>query len=127
MIAVDTNILVRYLVADDRLQAERAGALIEESRGVFVGQVVLCELVWVLEGAYGAKKSDLLSTLRGLLAADRFVVERPAEVSTAVNRWAEGKAGFSDYLLGEVAGAHGAGVTYTFDRVLSRSSGFAAA
>jgi predicted nucleic-acid-binding protein len=54
VIALDTNVLVRYIVRDDEPQAAMATALIEtecttETPGL-VTLVVLCELVWVLRG-----------------------------------------------------------------------------
>jgi predicted nucleic-acid-binding protein len=129
VIAIDTNVLVRYLVADDQRQAERARRLIdsahEAGEKVFVGQIVLCETVWVLEGAYRARKSDLLATLQGLLESDLYELERPREVRRASDLFAQGKADFADYLLGQVARADGAAVTYTFDRQLKGESLFA--
>ena len=55
MIALDTNVLVRYLVADDAGQAEAAQALLAgltAERPGFVCREVAVELVWVLERAY---------------------------------------------------------------------------
>lgn len=56
MIALDTNVLVRYLVEDDPKQSAAAARAIERAtaRGeeIFIGQIVLCELVWVLSHAY---------------------------------------------------------------------------
>lgn len=47
MIAIDTNVVVRYLVADDTEQFERAAALIE-GRPVFVCTTVILKVEWVL-------------------------------------------------------------------------------
>ena len=56
MIALDTNVLVRFLVEDDKAQAAAAAALVKRSiaagEALFVADVVLCEVVWVLEVAY---------------------------------------------------------------------------
>ena len=52
MIALDTNVLLRFLVADDVAQQERAARLIasaiQKEELLFVGDVVMCEAVWVL-------------------------------------------------------------------------------
>jgi predicted nucleic-acid-binding protein len=49
MIALDTNVLVRFLVEDDEAQTERAKAFvanaIEANDPCFISAVVLCELV----------------------------------------------------------------------------------
>ncbi len=57
MIGLDTNVLVRFLVEDDAEQAVRAKGVvrraIERDEKLFVSDVVVCELAWVLERAYG--------------------------------------------------------------------------
>jgi len=75
MIGLDTNILVRYIVRDDKKQASAATRLIEsecteESPG-FVSQLVLAELFWVLSRGYEYPKSILVSVLTKLLSAVR--------------------------------------------------------
>lgn len=57
MLGVDTKLLVRYIVRDDPRQTAMATRFIErllarENPG-FIGNIVLCELVWVLESVYG--------------------------------------------------------------------------
>ena len=57
MIGLDTNILVRYLAQDDALQSPIATQIIEsqltEANPGFVSVVVMVEIVWVLDRAYG--------------------------------------------------------------------------
>ena len=64
MTGLDTNVLVRYLTEDDPGQARKAAACINSAvaRGerCFLSPVVLCELSWVLLGAYEVSKADLL-------------------------------------------------------------------
>jgi hypothetical protein len=56
VIALDTNVLVRYLVEDDAKQTALAAALIEraiaDDESLYVSDVVVCETVWVLSVAY---------------------------------------------------------------------------
>ena len=53
MIALDTNVLLRFLVADDAAQNRRAAEFIEtvlENKGtLYISDIVLVETVWVLE------------------------------------------------------------------------------
>jgi predicted nucleic acid-binding protein len=51
-IAVDTNVLVRYLTWDDEEQAVEAAAVLESGDVIVISTIVLCELVWVLKRAY---------------------------------------------------------------------------
>ena len=81
MIAIDTNVLVRYLVADDPEQFQRATALIE-SETIFVCLTVFLEVEWVLRARY---------RLSGV------AVEDPAALTQALD-WAEQGMDFADAL-----------------------------
>ena len=50
MIAVDTNMLLRYLLNDDAAQADIAASLIKGSDTVLITDVVLVETLWTLSG-----------------------------------------------------------------------------
>ena len=56
MIALDTNVLVRFLVADDEEQNQRATELIEaaiqKEDALYISDIVLVETVWVLSRSY---------------------------------------------------------------------------
>jgi predicted nucleic acid-binding protein len=52
MIAVDINVLVRFLVRDDAMQATRAAALTRADE-IWVSKTVLLETEWVLRSLYG--------------------------------------------------------------------------
>ena len=107
MNGLDTNVLVRYVTADDPEQAEAARAVIEgaERRGerLFVSGIVLCELVWVLRGgAYGYGKEAIAGALSGLLDSPVFEVQQRNLVRRALASYRDGHADFADYLLGLV-------------------------
>jgi predicted nucleic-acid-binding protein len=50
MIAIDTNILVRYITQDDLQQAEAAENLLaiynNKPQSIFINNIVLCECIW---------------------------------------------------------------------------------
>ena len=50
MIAIDTNVLLRYLLWDDKTQAAKADKLINGSTPVLITDVVLVEALWILKG-----------------------------------------------------------------------------
>lgn len=128
MIAFDTNVLLRLLLNDDAGQAREAQDLIDRavaaSDRVLLPDIVLCELERVLESVYEFPRARIATTVRRLLDAQEFAFTNRTAVRQALERYATGKADFSDYLLGESATVAGATTTYTFDRVLSRSAGF---
>ena len=120
MIALDTNVLVRYLVRDDPRQTRAATRVVETSCTVetpgFVTLVVLCELVWVLERGYRYSRIQIAALVRGLLSADDLSIERSELAWQALNAFEEGPADFADYVIGGTARAAGAETTVTFDR-----------
>ena len=63
MKGLDTNVLVRYLVQDDPKQAALATRYIERhctaDNPCFIGQIVLCELAWVLESNYQQSRTEV--------------------------------------------------------------------
>ena len=128
MIAFDTNVLLRLLLNDDADQAGQAQDLVDRaiaaSDRVLLPDIVLCELERVLESVYDFPRARVATTVRRLLDAEEFAFVNRAAVARALDRYTNGPADFSDYLLGESATPAGATTTYTFDRVLSRSSGF---
>ena len=68
VIALDTNVLVRYLVDDDAKQAEAARALLDAltpARPGFVCREVMVELVWVLRRTYGHTPERIAAVLEG--------------------------------------------------------------
>lgn len=126
MTGVDTNVLVRYLVQDDAAQARKAAAFLERENasGFFLGQVVLCELVWVLSFAYGYRKVEIMAVLRQLLRTAQFVIEGPEAVRRAIDRYDQGSGDLSDFLILESALEGGCDSVVTFDRKLHRTPGF---
>ena len=62
MLAVDTNVIVRYLTRDDPEQFARASALIR-SEDVFICTTVLLECEWVLRGAYRYSRDRIADAL----------------------------------------------------------------
>lgn len=130
MIGIDTDILVRHLVQDDDQQAVRATALIEgrltrETPG-FVNRIVVVELIWVLEGAYGYARDVVADLVERMLRTAELIVEDADDVSEAVRRCRGTGADLADLLLAIGNLRHGCLETYTFDRRAARTVGFAA-
>ena len=119
MIALDTNVLVRYLVRDDAEQAEAARMLMEElteERPGFVCREVMVELVWVLRRTYGISRSRVADVLEELVISSELMIEAGTEVASAAHRYRQGIADFSDLMISAAAERSGASALYTFDR-----------
>ena len=129
MRGLDTNVLVRFLTADDPEQAEAALRLVEiaESTGerLHISTIVLAELVWVLLGGrYARTRKEVADALGALLDATVFEIQDRDLVRRAVTAFRAGPADFSDYLIGEHDRRAGCTSTLTFDGRLAGSTGF---
>lgn len=128
MIGLDTNVLVRYLVRDDKKQAEKASNCIrnaaEKEIGCFINHIVLCELVWVLESAYDFRKEEITGVLEKILVTRQFIIQDKDVVRRAVYDYGQGKGDLADYLIGGVNHMLGCDMTFTFDRSLRNSPAF---
>ena len=125
MIGLDTNVLIRYLTKDDEAQWQQAQQIIESGQQCFIANIVLCEIVWVLKGeAYQYTKDDIIKTLEAMLSCESFEFENRSAFYQALQRTKQGRADFSDYLIGAIAIQSGASHTTTFDRKLKDEKGF---
>ena len=96
MLAVDTNVLVRYLTRDDAGQFARAKALIE-SNDIFVATTVLLETEWVLRRSYRYNDAAILEALRSIAGLPRVTLEEPVSAFQAFD-WLERGMDFADAL-----------------------------
>ncbi|NJN22851.1 MAG: type II toxin-antitoxin system VapC family toxin [Leptolyngbya sp. RL_3_1] len=125
MIGLDTNLLVRYLTRDDERQWRQANDLIQQNQPCFIANIVLCELVWVLRGAnYRFQKEEITRTLEAMLHSAAFEFENRSTVDQALQRYKQGKADFSDYLIGATSRQVGCTETASFDGKLKGEQGF---
>jgi predicted nucleic-acid-binding protein len=124
----DTDVLVRFLVADDPDQASRAANLFArataEGERLFVPQIVVCELVWVLGYAYEKSRSEIAAGLATLLRARQLAFEEVDQIRTALERFAAGDGDLADWLIWGRSRAAGAERVVTFDGRLLRSPEF---
>ena len=129
MIALDTNVLVRFLVEDDAVQSRAATAVITRAgradEPLFVSDIVLCEVVWVLSVSYAAPKADIAAAIRKLLHARQLTFRASDVLLRALEAYAAGKGDFADYLVRENARAAGCDSVLTFDKSLLKEPGFA--
>lgn len=77
-LAVDTNVLVRAVLQDDRKQARAAAKLLKDADLIAVSLPCLCEFVWVLKRGAGLAISDIARAIAALMAAGNVDMNRPA-------------------------------------------------
>lgn len=119
MIGLDTNILLRYLAQDDRMQSRRATEIIErrltEEEPGFISLVCILEVVWVLKSLFKRTREEIANDIEMLLAADTLEVQNEQEVYYAVVSLRTGIESFEDALIGSLGAWRGCEATLTFD------------
>lgn len=76
MIAVDTNVLLRYLLDDDPKQSKKASAIITGADNVLITDVVLTETIWTLKGKkYKLDKESIIKVINTLFEEPNIIFE----------------------------------------------------
>ena len=96
MLAVDTNVVVRYLTRDDAEQFAKASALIG-SDDVYVCTTVLLETEWVLRRGYRFGRQRIIAALAAFAGLPRVTLEDPALAAKALD-WTRNGMDFADAL-----------------------------
>jgi predicted nucleic-acid-binding protein len=113
MPALDTNVLVRYVVQDDPRQARVAQRYIEQSANqdvsLFLPTSVILETEWVLRSVYLFSKDAVMDVFVGLLDAREMIFQDEPSFERAVFLYREHNIDFADCL--HLATAH------TFDHL----------
>lgn len=118
MIAVDTNVLLRYILNDDEAQFALASSFFKArtvQNPAFVGLIVLCEMAWSLRRRYGFSREQVRSVVMRLFETAEVQIEAEAEISPLVSG-ADMKADIADLLISHCAGRSGCAATVTLDR-----------
>lgn len=121
MIAIDTNVLVRFIVADHPEQFECALAMMRDKK-IFVGLTVFLETEWVLRSAYRATREEVASAFLGVAGLENVTVEFPGVLMDAINAHRKG-LDFADALHMASAAEANIAEFRTFDEDLRKRSG----
>jgi predicted nucleic-acid-binding protein len=116
VLAIDTNVVVRYLTRDDIEQWRRAEALIH-GEATFVAMTVLLETEWVLRSGYGYAPAEVVRALAALAGLPRVTIEDPPRLAQALD-WTTAGMDFADAL--HLSAAHGCEAFASFDQDLAK-------
>lgn len=124
MKAIDTNILIRFLVGDDELQAKKVYSIFKnaesEKKELFVPLLVILEMIWVLESVYDISRAEILDAISDLLLMPIFKFGQQSALQQLVHSAQGNQYGLSDLLIAHSAKANGCEVVITFDKNASK-------
>jgi len=93
MIAIDTNVLLRYLLDDDAKQSKKASAIITGSDNVLITDIVLIETIWTLKGKkYKLDKESIIKVINTLFAEPNIIFEDGQTVWRALSDYTNAKS-----------------------------------
>ena len=127
MAALDTNILVRYLIRDDAAQLAAAQRLIRryvrDQQTLFVPITVTLELEWVLRSNFGYAKQVAVRALSDLFSAAELLFESERALEVALELYRNSAADFADCLHIALAAQSGETPVWTFDKDAAKVRG----
>lgn len=127
MPALDTNVLVRYIVQDDSPQLEAARRLIRkcvsEQQTLFVPVTVTLELEWVLRSNFGYAKVETIRVLSDLFSAAELSFASEQALEVALDLYRHSTADFADCLHIALAAQAGERPLWTFDKAAAKVGG----
>jgi predicted nucleic-acid-binding protein len=114
MIAVDTNVILRFLLKpvdshNPNWQVEQVEYLINQSDKVFISDIVIVEMEWILEGVFACNRKEIATLLRTLANNTKFCFQNWAVLNCALLDYSEhSKVELSDCLIARQAKNNGA-------------------
>lgn len=127
MYGLDTNVLVRFLLRDNLIQAEQAKAAIEDAvaggKSIAVSLLTILETEWVLRACAKLSKVDVITTFRKLLEARDLQIELEEVLEAALYYYESSKADFADCLISSRYIDLKCEAMLTFDRNASKLPG----
>ena len=127
MAALDTNILIRYLVRDDEKQFLQATKLIRGAirtgETLYVPVTVLLEVEWVLRTSFALSKAQVVAAISRLLSASELSIANETAIESALNLYQNHAADFSDCVHIALSHAAGESPLWTFDKAASKVKG----
>ena len=120
MMALDTNILVRFLIKDDKKQAQQVYQLFKQAEDkkavLFVPLLVVLEAIWVLQSVYNIVDEDVVTAIANLLLMPVLKFEQQSAIQGFIVSARDTKLGLADLLIAHSAQASLCQQVLTFDK-----------
>jgi predicted nucleic-acid-binding protein len=124
MKALDTNVLVRFLMGDDKSQSKKVYQLFKKTEKnkeeFYISILVFLEVVWVIESVYLVKRENLLESLSDLMQMPILNFEFYESIQFFISDALNNNYDLSDLLIAHCSDKHGASPVLTFDKKASK-------
>ena len=128
MNALDTNVLIRFLVKDDIRQSQIVYKLFKQAEsdkdGFWVSLLVVLETIWVLESVYSIPRLEIVNSLNELLLMPVLKFESQTVIQKFIHSARKNTIDLSDILIASAAAASGCDSVFTFDKKASKHDSF---
>jgi predicted nucleic-acid-binding protein len=128
MKSLDANIVIRFLVNDDKRQGEMVKKLFiqaeKKRHSYFVSHPVLLEVLYVLDSVYEFSRTEILDALESMISMAIFTFENKDVVKGLISTGRKENVELEDLLIGLISKKAGCESTITFDRKAARSDLF---
>ena len=130
MYGLDTNVLIRYLLRDDPVQAEQARTTIESAvqsgEPVVISLLTMLESEWVLRSCASLDKRAVISTFRMLLETRDIRIDQEETLEEALYLYENNNTDFADCIMAARYARLGCSAMLTFDKKASQLPGVVA-
>ena len=124
MKALDTNILIRFLVGDDKRQVQTVYKKFKNSEErketLFIPTLVVLEIIWVLEVVYKVERKEIVNSIGDLMLMPILEFEKQTTIRNFINTAQDSTYDLSDILIAQSAKESGCDVVLTFDKKASQ-------
>lgn len=118
MIGLDTNILIRWITADDPILYKKAEQFLKKNQdnGFYCSIIVILEVWWVLKKVYLIPESEVRDVIQRLTNLRELKIEHHHILQKTLKEIDSTSADFEDLLISLIHLNQGADFTVTFDK-----------
>lgn len=117
---VDTNVLIRHLTGDPPQLAKRCTRFIANATGLFLADLILAEVVYVLESVYATPRAQIAEAARTIISFDAITVGDQRVLTRTIEVYENDRLDFAEAYLVAVAEADGIDEIVSFDQSIDR-------
>ncbi|MDP8234946.1 MAG: type II toxin-antitoxin system VapC family toxin [Candidatus Erginobacter occultus] len=124
MIAIDTNVVVRFLVRDDKKQSAAVYRRLKQAERdrerLFIPLLVILETIWVLESAYDRSRGEILEAIEDMRRMSVFEFEKDEVAERFLSDGRKCRADLADLLIARSSQSCGCETGITFDKAAAK-------